>query len=276
MNKMNKMNKVNERFQDYNSIGEGLNSAYSGQNTATNILRAARGNTDEEATYISDFEITPTQPAKETNLWTFLGLNNLSGDQHNCLFNCTANTTECLSQCQPGNKCYQKCRYRCVGEAIGCVKTCVIGNDAALLSKNSVINNSLADNAANIPSASVASNGVPTSVASNIANNSANNGNNLRKSNSLYCIPPEGSYLGRPNYANYQPLSESDAVKIEIEPGIIYTTIRDDYRKKIMKSLKGVSLREDIESNKYNNNNSNNNYNEPQVVIGLNQLTFNN
>ena len=65
---------------------------------------------------------------------------------------------------------------------------------------------------------------------------------------------------------------------------IIYTTIRDDYRKKLTDSLKELSLREDIESHKYNknantNNNSNNNGNNNanrKVSVGISKLTFNN
>lgn len=142
------MSKYNiEFFQDIGSVdvkqGTSLSEAYGKGNRMKSLLGSKKSN----SALAANSTITPTQKVLAPqgvgigNLWQFLGIEDLSIKQKQCVYNCGVDLLGCFERCssddcrkQDGVS-YEQCRYGCIRKGINCSTNCL-----ANIEKNSQTN----------------------------------------------------------------------------------------------------------------------------------------
>ena len=132
------MSKYNiEFFQDIGAVdvkrGTTLKDAYGKGNSLKSLFGKKKNNSPEAA----NSNTTPNQVVSAPqgigigNLWQFLGIEDLSLKQKQCVYNCGVDLLGCFERCssddcrQQDGVSYEQCRYGCIRKGINCSTNCL-------------------------------------------------------------------------------------------------------------------------------------------------------
>ena len=141
-----------EFFQSYDqsNIGTNLNDAYkkgsvkslvsssmSGAIPFESSFESSDSSASSASAYNSSFDINNSNQSKQSKetLWHFLGIDNLSLKNKQCIYNCGIDSLGCMERCsnpscrEQDNVNYEQCKFGCIRKGVTCTTNCMINEN---------------------------------------------------------------------------------------------------------------------------------------------------
>ena len=202
-----------EFFSDESSLNAAYNSAaldtvssdipYCDEEVTINNVNIGNNTVTESVNQVQE------QPKQSTltNLWQFLGLNNIGNEKKECLFDCSIQGARCLETCEYKDK--EKCKYRCLKLGLNCSKHCLVEPEPEpteciqrtnQVGTNQVGTNQVGTSQVGVTTASLNNHSHNHSNNHSHSNNHVNSNNNLNNNRPM---PPLGNASYFNSYAPY-------------------------------------------------------------------------